>query len=112
MTDTYPQPELTHARQAADELLLRMVADGSMSPGAAQGMATTGFAAVTRFLAGLHRRRLSAEWITKMLRDQLSEAQADGDRRRINSDEFALAVWGGMQRDLAARMSSTGAGDR
>lgn len=107
MTDTDPRPALVHAHRAAEELLARKVADGSMTESTALDMASVGFTLTTRILADLRRSQgLSARAITDALRARLDRAEAAHDVRSAISDEFALAVWDGMQRDLAEWMKA------
>lgn len=94
---------LAHAREAADELLMRKVMDGSMTPDVAKGLATTGFTAATRTLSTLRTRDgLSEQAIADGFQRQLDQAEAAGDVQRAIAAEFTLAVWGGMRADLAA----------
>lgn len=109
MNDTDHRPMLAHAREAADALLARWVIDGSMTPEAARDMATTGFTVTTRILADLRARDgLSEQDIVDAFEARLVKARAAGDEQRITAAEFALAVWDGMRRDLAAYLSGTG----
>lgn len=109
MNDTNHRPMLAHAREAADALLARRITDGSMTPEAARDMATTGFTVTTRILADLRARDgLSEQAIVDAFEARLDKARAAGDEQRITAAEFALAVWDGMRRDLAAYLSGTG----
>ena len=113
MNDTNHRPTLAHARAAADELLMRWVADGSMNPGVARGMAATGFTVTTRILADLRARDgLSEQDIVDAFEARLDKARAEGLERSAVAAEFALAVWDGMRRDLAAYLSGTGTAQR
>lgn len=102
-----PRPSLAHAREAADGLLLRKVTDGEMTVDAAAGMAATGFTVATRVLADLRRQGVSAERITDSFRRKVEQAKAAGDNRAVLAGEFTLAVWDGMQADLAAYLRGT-----
>lgn len=106
MTDTEPRPALAHAHRAAEEMLARKVADDSLTQSAALDMATTGFTVTTRVLADLRRSQgLSERAITESFQARLDKAEAAGDTRSAVAAEFALAVWDGMQRDLAEWMA-------
>ena len=98
---------LSHAREAADELLARLVADGSVTPGIAESLAAEGFTTVTVSLAGMRASGMSEQDITDLIEDQLRAAHRSGDAQRIVADELMLAVWGGMKRDFAAYLHST-----
>lgn len=104
MTERTEEPRrvLTRARATADAALDRMVTDGVMPVDTAYAMAGTGFTAVTRVLSELYVSGLSAECITQAFEKNLQRARTDGDQWHINSSEFILAVWDGMQDDLAA----------
>lgn len=93
---------LTRARAAAGAALERMVADGVMTAGTADAMATGGFTVATRVLSELYASGLRAECITEAFERGLNRARTAGNQRDVNSYEFTLAVWGGMQEDLAA----------
>ena len=109
MTDTEPRPALTHAHRAAEELLARKVADGSMTESTALDMASVGFTVATRVLADLRRSQgLSERAITDAFQARLDKAEAAHDVRSAISAEFALAVWDGMRRDLAEWMKAAG----
>ena len=97
---------LTRARAAADEALLRMVTDGVMTADAAHAMAGAGFYSATRILSELRVSGIGADCITAAFEAELDRARTDGDQRLINSTEFTLAVWHGMQEDFAAWLES------
>lgn len=97
-----PRKALTRARAAADTALNRMVTDGVMPIETACAMAGTGFTAVTRVLSELYVSGLSTGCITEAFERNLQRARTDGDQWHINSSEFILAIWGGMQEDLVA----------
>lgn len=101
-----PQKVLTQARAAADTALDRMVTDGVMPVDTAHAMADAGFVAATRVLSELYASGVSGECITEAFEKELHRAQAAGDQRLINSSEFTLAVWDGMQGDLATYPAS------
>ncbi|MFD8226892.1 hypothetical protein ACFV16_22275 [Streptomyces massasporeus] len=106
---TNPRPLLAHAHEAADEYLMRKVMDGSMEPGVAKGMATNGFLVTTRILSELRTRDgLSEQAITDAFQSRLDRARTHWDVRSVIAAEFALAVWDGMQRDLAEYLRSVG----
>jgi hypothetical protein len=106
---TNPRPLLAHAHEAADAYLMRKVMDGAMEPDVAKGMATDGFLVATRTLSDLRNRDgLSAQAITDAFQRRLDRAQTARDDRSVIAAEFALAVWGGMQRDLAEYLSNAG----
>lgn len=110
MTDTNPRPLLAKACEAADDYLMGKVADGSLSPAVAEGLATAGFTVATRILADLRARDgLSETAITESFQRRLDEARATGDVQRAVSAEYTLAIWAGMQEDLADFLSSVGA---
>lgn len=100
------RPVLTRARAAADAALERMVAGGVMTADTALAMAADGFAAAVRVLGELHSDGVHAECITAAFGLELLRGQATGNQQLINSSEFTLAVWGGMQEDLAAHLVS------
>lgn len=108
MQDTNPRPMLTNAHEAAEELLIRKVAAGDMTPDVAKTMATTGFTSATRILSELRTQGMSEQRITDAFQRQLDAARAAGDVQRIVAAEFSLAIWDGMQRDLAAYLRTTG----
>lgn len=108
MHDTNPRPMLANAHEAAEEYLMSKVVAGDMAPGVAKAMATDGFTAVTRALSELRKEGVSEQCITESFQRQLDRARADGDTQRVISAEFTLAVWDGMQRDLAAYLRATG----
>lgn len=108
MHNTNSRPLLAKAREAADAYLLRKVADGSMQPETAEGLATIGFTATTRVLSALRMDGLGEEQITAAYQRQLTAAQADNDSRRIVAAEYSLAIWGGMLADLADYLRGTG----
>ena len=97
---------LAHARAAADELLARKVYEG-MTPEVAMNMATAGFTVTTRTLADLRRDGLSEDQITDAFRAKLVQARDAGDVKGETAAEFALAVWSGMQADLAAYLRAS-----
>lgn len=102
-----PRPTMIHAHRAAEELLAQKVADGSLTESAALDMASVGFTVTTRILADLRRRDgLSERAITDAFQARLDKAEAAHDVRNAISAEFALAVWSGMQRDLAEWMKA------
>lgn len=106
MTHTDLRP-LAHARKAAEEMLESRVADGSLSPLAAQGMLSASFALATQTIADLRvKEGMSEQAITDAFQARLDKAEDDGDPRRALVAEFTLAVWGGMQADLAAWLGS------
>lgn len=94
--------------EAAEEYLLRQTLDNGMAPGVAKALATEGFTAATRTLSELRKQGVSEDVITESFQRQLDRARADGDTQRVISAEFTLAVWDGMQRDLAAYLRATG----
>lgn len=106
--DINARPLLANARQAADDYLMRKVADGSMQPETAAGLAGLGFSATSRILSELRTSGLGEEQITAAYGRQLAEAKADNDGRRIVAAEFSLAIWGGMLADLADYLRGTG----
>jgi hypothetical protein len=113
MTDTNPRPVLARAYEAADEMLARRVADGSLSPEAALDMRALGFTTTTRILSDLRvRDGMSEQAITDAFQARLDKAEDDGDPQRAIAAEFALAVWDGMRRDLANYLSSAGTEQR
>lgn len=97
---------LTMARAAADEALLRMVTDGVMTADAAHAMAGAGFTAATRILSELRASDIGPHCITTAFEAELDRARTGRDQRLINSTEFTLAVWHGMQEDFAAWLES------
>lgn len=107
MQDTNPRPMLTNAHEAAEELLIRKVEAGDMTPDVAKDMATTGFTAATRVLSELRTRGMSEQCITESFQRQLDRARVADDVQRVIAAEFSLAVWDGMQRDLAAYLRAT-----
>ncbi|WP_030248303.1 hypothetical protein [Streptomyces sp. NRRL S-455] len=110
MTDMNPRPLLAHAHEEADAYLMRKAMEGSMTPGVAKDMATTGFTAVTRTLSYLRTRDgLSEQAIVDSFQRQLGKAREAGDEQRVIAAEFTLAVWDGMQRDLAEYLRDAGA---
>lgn len=108
MTERIEEPRrlLTRARAAAEAELDRMVIDGVMPVDTACTMAGTGFTAVTRVLSELYVSGLSVECITEAFERNLRRARADGDQWHINTSEFILAIWGGMQEDLVTYLHS------
>lgn len=112
MDDTEPRPLLAKAREAAEELLMRKVAEGSMAPDIAKHMATTGFTVATRILSGLCRDGVSGQRIVKSFQAKLDQARSAGDTRRVIAAEYTLAIWDGMQRDLAAYLGDAGTEQR
>lgn len=110
MTDTNGRPLLAKARQAADDYLMRAVAQGRMTSEAAAGLAGLGFTTATSVLSTLRRDGLGVEQITAAYGRQLTKAQAAGDERAVIAAEYALAIWSGMLEDLAAYMGGPGAG--
>lgn len=108
MTDTTAlRPALTHAREAGAEYLARRVADKSVTPAAAEGMLSIGFTVTARTLSDLRvKNGMSEQDITDAFRARLESAEADGDPQRAIAAEFALAIWDGMQRDLAEWMGA------
>ncbi|WP_086559931.1 hypothetical protein [Streptomyces africanus] len=108
MTDTNPRPMLANAHEAAEEYLMRKVAAGDMEPDVAKALATTGFTAATRILSELRKQGVGEQSITESFQRQLDRARADGDVQRVIAAEFTLAVWDGMQRDLAEYLSNAG----
>jgi hypothetical protein len=106
MTDTNPRPLLAHAHEEADAYLMRKVLSGDIEPEVAKGLRTDGFLVATRTLSDLRNRDgLSAQAITDAFQRRLDRAHANHDGRSIVAAEFALAVWDGMQRDLAEYLS-------
>lgn len=103
---------LTQARKAADEILERMVTDGTMTADVARVMATEGFRSAARVLSELRRTGVSAEYITEAFGRQLHRGQEAGDQQAVNAAEFTLAVWGGMLADLAEYLKGNGAQQR
>jgi hypothetical protein len=95
------RPVLPHARQAADDLLSRLVTDGVMTPRTAAAMRTDGFRVATKNLSELRKSGLHPACVTALYEGQLAAGRAAGNQRCVNSAEFTLAVWDGMQRDLA-----------
>jgi hypothetical protein len=108
MTDTNPRPMLANAHEAADTYLMRQTLDNGMAPDVAKAMATDGFTVATRTLSELRKQGVGEQSITDAFRRQLDRARETGDVQRVIAAEFTLAVWGGMQRDLAAYLSSAG----
>lgn len=102
-----PRRLLTRARAAAEAELDRMVTDGVMPVDTAVVMAGTGFTAVTRVLSELYVSGLSAGCITEAFERNLRRAHTDGDQWQINSSEFILAIWRGMQEDLVTYLRRT-----
>lgn len=92
--------DFPRARRAADELLARKVADGSMNQATAGAMAVA-FNVTTSTLADLRRSGMSEAAITDAYLDRLAQARRLGDVRSVIAAEFTLAVWGGLQDDLA-----------
>lgn len=110
MTETNVRPLLAKAHEAADAYLMRKVMGGSMEPGMAKDMATTGFTAATRTLSILRTRDgLSEQAIVDGFQRQLDSAREAGDEQRVIAAEFTLAVWDGMRADLADYLRSAGA---
>jgi hypothetical protein len=109
MTDLNTHSVLANAREAADEYLARKVADGTMAPDVAADLATIGFTVATRTLSYMRTRDgLSEQAITDGFQRQLDTARAAGDVQRVIAAGYTLAIWGGMQRDLAAWLGATG----
>jgi hypothetical protein len=108
MNDNALRPALAHAREAADEFLMRKVADGSMDPRVAKDLALTGFTATTRTLSHMRvKGGMSEADITAAYRGQLNKARRTGDAGHALAAEFTLAVWGGMLADLADWLGTT-----
>jgi hypothetical protein len=106
MTDTNPRPLLANAHEAAEDYLMRKVAAGDVASDVAKDMVTTGFTVATRILSELRTRDgLSEDAITSAFQRRLDRARAVGDHQRVIAAEFTLAVWDGMQRDLAAYLN-------
>lgn len=101
MTDILSTPVLARARAAADEFLARKLADGSMSPATAKAMAGRGFTSTARTLTALRRSGVSELAVTTAYMDQIAESRQKNDIRGVTAAEFTLAVWGGLQDDLA-----------
>lgn len=108
MTDTNPRPLLANAHEAAEEYLTRKVVAGDMALEVADGLATAGFLAATRTLSALRKDGVGADKITAAFERQRARGYADQDTHRIVAAEFTLAVWDGMQRDLAEYLSNAG----
>lgn len=108
MHDTNSRPMLTNAHEEADAYLMRKVAAGDMEPDVAKALATTGFIAATRILSELRKQGVGEQSIAESFQRQLDRARRDDDVQRVIAAEFTLAVWDGMQRDLAAYLRSTG----
>jgi ABC-type molybdate transport system ATPase subunit len=101
------QPALTHAREAADAVLLRHVTDGRLGVDAACEMSGVGFNGVVNMLAGLRRDGVPETRITELIRVRLERAEMAGDVQRRIGAELMLAVWDGMRRDLADFLNAT-----
>lgn len=113
MNDTDPRPMLANARAAADEFLMRKVADGSMDPRIAKDMAAAGFTVTTRVLSCLRvQDGMSEADITAAYQGKLAQALAADDKLSAVTAEFTLTVWDGMQADLAAYLRGTGTEQR
>lgn len=109
MNSTDDRPLLAEARKAGDDFLAGMLADGRLSVEAASGLATTGFTVTTRILADLRARDgLSEQAIVDAFERRLDQARRAGDTQRVISAGYTLAVWDGMQRDLAAYLRDVG----
>lgn len=104
---TEARPMLAHAREAAEELLMRKVAEGAIAPDTALDMGTTGFNVTTRVLADLRRQGVSEQCIVESFQRKPEKALEAGDGKRVTAAEFTLAVWDGMQRDLAEYLRAT-----
>lgn len=109
MHDTDDRPLLAEARRAGDAFLADMLANDRLSAEAAAGLATAGFTVTTRVLADMRvKDGLGAQAITDAWVRRLDKARRAGDARSVISAGYALAVWDGMQRDLAAYMRDAG----
>lgn len=106
--NTDDRPLLAEARKAADSYLLHKVVDDGMPTDVSQRLATTGFTAATRILSALRKNGVGEDVITDRFQWQRDAARAAGDEQRVIAAEYTLAVWGGMRRDLAAYLHSTG----
>lgn len=99
---------LSHARAAAHEFLARKVYEGVMNPATSDAMAARGFASTTSTLADLRKSGMSEADITTAYLDRLAEARRTNDARGVIAAEYTLAVWSGMQDDLADWLSTAG----
>lgn len=109
MHGTDDRPLLAEARRAGDAFLADMLADGHLSTEAAAGLATVGFTATTRVLADLRvKDGLGEQAITDAWERRLDKARRAGDARSVIAAGYTLAVWDGMQRDLAAYLREIG----
>lgn len=102
------KPELNHAREAAAQYLARAM-DGGMSAEAALCLGSAGFDVAVRALALMRRDHgVSPEGVVAAYEERRDRAIVDEDVQRRIAAEFTLAVWDGMQRDLAEWMAGAG----
>ncbi|MFH8805287.1 hypothetical protein ACH4F6_38060 [Streptomyces sp. NPDC017936] len=113
MNDATARPLLAEAREAADTYLAGMLKDGRLTEEAAAGLATMGFTVTTRVLADMRTRDgLNPQAITGAWKRRLDQARREHDARGTVAAGYALAIWDGMQRDLAAFLRETEAEQR
>lgn len=103
---------MNRARETAEAALERMVSEGAMTAGTAGAMAGAGFLSAVRTLSELYAAGVDKDCITTAFENDLRRAREAGDQQLINAGEFTLAVWGGMQEDLAAHLRGGGVQQR
>lgn len=96
-----PRPKLVNAEKAGTELLADKVAAGLITESSARDILTIGFPFVVRTIANWRREGMSADTITEEFTHRAAKAKRLGRNLAEASAEFYLAVWKGMQEDLA-----------